>query len=168
MKFCTKCQIKKPKADFGAQASRKDGLRCWCKTCHNATNKAWRNNNNAYYKLRYANNPELRKPYDAKYRSKNPNYLKEYYESNKHEFIGRVAKRRKKTKLASPLWVDEKKMRLYYRISTNLNALYGYVKYHVDHIVPLQGKLVSGLHVHNNLKILLAEENKAKFNKWKS
>jgi hypothetical protein len=167
VKQCTKCEDTKLFIEFGRNAQRKDGFRPWCKACHNAGNAAWRKKTPNYYKARHEKNPDRRKKYDITYKEKNPTFFKAYYEENKHEFIERVIQRRGRAKQATVAWADEQKIKLLYRISSNLNRLHGYVKYHVDHIVPLQGKLVSGLHVHNNLRILRAEENKTKSNKWK-
>ena len=57
----------------------------------------------------------------------------------------------------TPLWADKEKIENIYQ-----NCPEGH---HVDHIVPLQGEKVSGLHVETNLQYLLAEDNLKKSNK---
>jgi hypothetical protein len=57
-----------------------------------------------------------------------------------------------------PSWADEQKIKDIYA-----NRPKGY---HVDHIVPLQGELVCGLHVENNLQYLTPKENMSKHNRY--
>lgn len=64
-----------------------------------------------------------------------------------------------KVKERTPSWSNLEKIREIYNICPK--------GYHVDHIIPLNGELVSGLHIPENLQYLLAEENLAKSNKFK-
>jgi hypothetical protein len=57
-----------------------------------------------------------------------------------------------------PSWADKEAIKNFY-----LNCPSGY---HVDHIIPLRGKLVSGLHVLENLQYLPAKENMSKGNRY--
>lgn len=71
----------------------------------------------------------------------------------------RASQRKKKIRGQTPPWADIDKIREIY-----INRPEGY---HVDHIIPLQGENVCGLHVENNLQYLPAKENMSKKNKWK-
>lgn len=64
----------------------------------------------------------------------------------------------------TPVWADLKKIEEIYAECSRVSKITG-VKHHVDHIIPLQGKMVCGLHVHNNLQIITAKENHKKLNK---
>lgn len=66
--------------------------------------------------------------------------------------------RKERVFLRVPRWSQLDKIQEFY-----FNCPEGY---HVDHIIPLQGKLVSGLHVIENLQYLTAKDNKEKSNKY--
>ena len=95
------------------------------------------------------------------YRLKNKKFLNsltnKWYYKNKHKFLAYKAKRRALIKHAIPKFADLKKIRDIYK-----NCPKGF---HVDHIVPLQGDNVCGLHVEWNLQYLTKHDNLSKSNK---
>lgn len=76
------------------------------------------------------------------------------------------AGKRKAALLArTPVWADRDAIMAIYAECERLTYETGFA-YNVDHVVPLQGELVSGLHVENNLQILLAIQNAIKGNRF--
>lgn len=63
----------------------------------------------------------------------------------------------------TPPWADQKAIMGIYRKARSLTVSTG-IEHHVDHVYPLQGRLVSGLHVHTNMQILSGSENIRKSN----
>lgn len=96
---------------------------------------------------------------------KSKEYIKLYRERNPHLNRSMAAKRRAQMIFATPLWANMEKIKSIYEQASLLEKHDG-IKRHIDHIVPLRGKNVCGLHVHQNLQILTAEENLKKSNKF--
>lgn len=78
-----------------------------------------------------------------------------------------VMKRNAAKLKAIPKWADLKAVEWFYIEAKRLTQETG-TKHVVDHIFPLQSKLVCGLHCEANLQILTASENCRKHNKMPS
>jgi hypothetical protein len=87
-------------------------------------------------------------------------------ESRKAQSLKKVRCRKAGISFATPKWLgeeDRKSTASMYMLAEKMEKMFG-MKYHVDHIVPLRGKNVCGLHVPWNLQILEASLNLAKSN----
>lgn len=93
---------------------------------------------------------------------------KEYAKANPGRINAKTAKRRAAKIQRTPHWLTNKDyhaIRTLYETAAALTKATG-IKHHIDHIIPLQGKTISGLHCPTNLQILTATENQIKNNKF--
>ena len=77
---------------------------------------------------------------------------------NRHLINARTATYRARKIKATPVWADPRKIAEFYVTADALNMWTG-EWHHVDHIVPLRGRTVCGLHVESNLQVLTQSEN---------
>jgi hypothetical protein len=91
----------------------------------------------------------------------NPDKVKLYRTKEKEEGkqAAKAAKRRAAKLNATPAWADLEAIKIVYE-EAKLSGM------HVDHIVPLQGLNVCGLHIEANLQLLDPIENIKKGNKF--
>ena len=124
---------------------------------------------------------------NKKYREENREKVaaraKRYYEENRDKHLARdkkycaenpekkaaaVAKRRSAKIERIPSWSNDddlKAIKKIYARCKRINKLTG-VEHQVDHVIPLQGDSISGLHHSTNLAIIPAALNRSKKNKW--
>jgi 5-methylcytosine-specific restriction endonuclease McrA len=94
-------------------------------------------------------------------------YKLAYKERNPELYRELVNARRRRFRQATPTWLTaEQKMeiRLQYRLAIEMSRRAG-KQYVVDHVIPLQGETVCGLHVPWNMEVITQEENLQKSNK---
>lgn len=152
--------------------------------------KEYKNNNKEKIKnieiARYAKNKEKilndRKKYYAKNKKlviarvlswsnknidKKRMYLRNHYNKNKIEYLVKSSRRRAGIDMATPSWlsaIELAQIQEMYDIAAAKRIQTG-IDYHVDHICPLNGKNVMGLHVPWNLQVITKFENLSKGNR---
>ncbi len=146
-------------SNFHKQKRNKNGLRYECKACIKVYNKKF-----------HLANPDYAKESSKQFRLYNPNYDKENVKKYPEKRAAINAKRRASKLQRTVPHGNSKKIQQVYSDCVEINLAAKVAgcteKFEVDHIIPLQGNNVSGLHVENNLQIILASENRSKNNKF--
>ena len=169
---CTKCEEEKSLSEF--YLNPKTGRnRARCKVCMDEYSKGYlaRNKDTAsIHRKRAAGKYN----HSEKGKARAERYNREYHERRKEELNASVAKwrasnkgavnhykakRRALHRNATPAWANLDEIKSIYSRARNLGMV-------VDHIIPLRGKNVSGLHVESNLQLLSKSENARKYNKF--
>lgn len=133
----------------------------------------------AYAREYYHRNKAQQQATAKSFRERHPEYSREYYLANREEHLDRISRRQKEKKgernaatrkyqaaklSATPPWLSAEHLRTIeglYIEAARLTEETG-VPYEVDHIVPLQGRKVRGLHVPWNLRVIERTENRRK------
>lgn len=136
LKFCPKCKDVLELSDFYTNNSTIGGYECYCKLCMNKKGKEYRSLNLEKSRETSRNN----------------------YYTHRSAYVARNIAYKDRVRQSIPSWTQKELIKEFYS-----NCPKGY---HVDHIVPLKGTNVSGLHVIENLQYLLAKDNIAKGNSY--
>jgi len=191
MKTCTKCENTLSLSAFYLthKKDRKPSYRSVCKQCliavSNERQKANPEKNREKARKWREANPEKHKETWMSYRERNVETMRKrcsdwryknkelanqlsaaWAKNNPSKTAAQAAKRRCALLKATPSWVNFDAIQIEYDLAKWCSDVMG-EKYHVDHIVPLQGKQVCGLHVHNNLRVIPASVNLTKSNSFK-
>jgi hypothetical protein len=142
---CLACGIEKPatKAHFTVSRRRAVGLQGTCRDC--------------------------RKAYLASFRAKHKQAIRAQAAQWKKRHPAKVCAdtmaRQARQAMAMPRWVNARDIEAVYSESARISGETG-VRHEVDHIVPLRGRGVSGLHVPWNLRVITREANGLKGNRF--
>lgn len=163
-----------PLTQFYTNKDMKDGYMSRCKSCESERCKAKtiKRKDEQLSKAKEWRMKNKEKLYAAclAWRKRNPERCAAYYVDYRNRNRGvvneRWMRREVAKKNATPKWLNEDDIWMMAEIYdlSSLRTLATGILWHVDHIVPLQGKTVSGLHVPWNLRVITAKENQMKSN----
>ena len=88
-----------------------------------------------------------------------------WQKANPDKTRANIAKRKAALLRRMPVWADREAIAAVYAEADRATASTG-IRHEVDHIIPMQGRRVSGLHIAENLRVLTTEENRRKGNRF--
>ena len=142
-KQCKKCGESKELGAFPKQ-------RAVCRPCHNENTRA------------------IKTAYRERNIEKHYAYNRQHQQIRRDYYAAWASNHRAKKLKATPSWdieLTEFVVEEAHHLRGLRDALFPFT-WHVDHIIPLKGKRVSGLHVWNNLQVIPATENLRKNNTY--
>lgn len=161
MKICAACNTEKTESEFRAKKDTKDGLHPWCvNCCREYGRQHYRKNKQTYIdkaKTWIKNNAESRTNTNAKYKK-----------NNRAKHTADTAMYRAAKDQRTPKWLTEFDLlhiKCLYQVAAMRTRESG-EPWHVDHVIPLRGKNVSGLHVPSNMRVIRGEDNVRKKNTY--
>lgn len=188
MTLCNNCGVDKPESSFHKDKSKPAGRHGICKECRCLKAKGYRKRFADKLREVERRRSEARKPQKL-------DYNKRYYQANRDAIISQVKEyrahnsgaikvairrwqQRNRAKVnatcafrhaaklrAIPAWANKFFMEEAYALAKLREKCTG-IKWHVDHIVPLQSRIVCGLHCEQNLRVIPAVENLSKHNRY--
>lgn len=160
MKYCNKCNSDKETTFFAKSKARKDGFAIYCKQCNNSYKKEWMSKNKEHI-------AQYDKEWQQSNKDKKSKNYKNWQVNNRAKVNSYNSYRRALELQATPKWLTASH-KLHMECKYSLAAMLSKntaEQHHVDHIVPLNGKTVCGLHVPWNLQVITAKENLSKSNR---
>jgi hypothetical protein len=146
------------------RAANKEVIAEQMKTYYKANKEAIVEKMKAYQKANKEALVEWRKAYHKDNKEAIAQQRKVYQKANLHIYNAISAKRKASKLQATPAWVDFKAIKGMYQLAAIFRRTG--IDMHVDHIVPLRSKLVSGLHSEANLQLMPAIDNMSKGNRY--
>lgn len=170
--ICRKCGIEKTFYDFRQDLSRSSGYQTYCKDCLNRKARIQYKEDPSKLERQQVyrqQKPDIYRQAALKYYHSNKDLCKKRHKAWRDDNVAELNAKAKAYKLRKkgsiPPWANLDEIKKIYKYARDWTILTG-IPQSVDHIIPLKGETVCGLHVETNLRIIPWVENVSKKNKF--